>query len=299
MAAATAAALPAMAWMPHAAASNPPIELPYRITRGGLMLVRARINAAVDADFIFDTGAPVTVLLDVPELAALGLDTSQARRLGPADNPAVPIGVFVPGAFVELGGLTVRPRMTIALPTATLACSERLLSLGAQGILGADLLRERVVEVDPQRQLLRLHEHSQWQPATDAAVLPLQFVHGLPLAEIGGELRGQPLRLRMLVDTGKSRPLSLIAGSDPALTWPAEGKSETACFVSGQRELREGAALDLHFGAGLVARGVTPLMESHESLHVSGRHGMLGAAMLARFRQSYDFPGKRLVLQAL
>jgi hypothetical protein len=57
---------------PVIAVANPaePVTLTFREGPGGLVLLRGKVNGVVDAEFILDTGAPVTVLLDGPKTKA-------------------------------------------------------------------------------------------------------------------------------------------------------------------------------------------------------------------------------------
>jgi len=277
-------------------AAAQPIELPFREGPGGLVIVKARIDGQVEGEFIVDTGAPVTVLLDLPALAPLGLDLSAARKLGPADNPAVPVGVFVPRVMLDFGRLRVWPRTTVAIAASSLACPERIAAVGFQGVVGADLFRERVVEVDHAQRVLRLHEPSEWRVPAGATIVPLRMTAGLPFADVAVDVNGQSRTLHLLVDTGKSRPLSLVAGSDPALQWPAGGDAVSACFVSGQREMRRGAAVDLRFSERTVARDVSPLYEPTDLIAARGRQGSIGVELLARWRFAIDYPRRQIVL---
>jgi hypothetical protein len=79
-------------------AGTAPIELGYREAKGGVIL-RGRVKCKADVDFILDTGAPVTVLIDGTQTAALGLDSSRARPLGGAHIPvAAPVYSASPNA---------------------------------------------------------------------------------------------------------------------------------------------------------------------------------------------------------
>lgn len=77
---------------PEITAPRAAIELPYREGPGGLVLLKGRVNDKADVDFILDTGAPVTVLIDGARTAGLGLDTSNAAPLGDPKDPASPGG---------------------------------------------------------------------------------------------------------------------------------------------------------------------------------------------------------------
>ena len=73
-------------------AGTAPPEMTYREALGGLVILTARVNDTADVDFILDTGAPLTVLLDDRQTAALRLDTSGSKPLGDPKDPATPVG---------------------------------------------------------------------------------------------------------------------------------------------------------------------------------------------------------------
>src|SRR5262245_21478255 len=82
-----------------------PLDLAYREARGGLVLLTGRVNGKADVDFILDTGAPVSVIIDGKRTAALGLDTSGARPLGDPSNPATPQGIIQGGMDFRFGAV--------------------------------------------------------------------------------------------------------------------------------------------------------------------------------------------------
>src|SRR5262245_20949637 len=107
-----------------------PIELTYREARGGLVILTGRVDDRADVDFILDTGAPVSVLLDSPRTAKLGLDTRDARPLGDPSNPATPTGVLRPDTRFAFGPLTLAGVTTVVVPEKTMPCRERFEEIG-------------------------------------------------------------------------------------------------------------------------------------------------------------------------
>ena len=96
--------------------SELPLELSYREGKGGLVILSGRVNGKGEVDFVLDTGAPVTVLIDGERTSGLGIDTSNARRLGPSDDPAAPIGVIRGGLTLAFGDVTLRGLTAVVLP---------------------------------------------------------------------------------------------------------------------------------------------------------------------------------------
>jgi len=274
-------------------ATGAPVDLSYR-EAAGLMLVEGSVNGTA-ASFVLDTGAPVTVLVNGPRLAPLALDTSKARKLGPADNPAVPVGIIKRGFTLEFGGLRLADLTAVIVEESSMPCRERFEAAGFQGVIGADVMRRFVVEVDPAQRRIRLHEPAGWTPAVTLGTLPLEFSGGLPFTQATLHDPAGAVPLRLLVDTGANDSLSLIAGSRPELTIPEQAQPRESCYVAGTRKTWRGAPRDLAFGE-TVASTIPTSYEDGDSVLRGERNGSVGIGLLKRYVFAIDYPGKRIVL---
>ena len=271
-----------------------PVELDYREAKGGLVLLRGRVNGRADVDFILDTGAPVTVLLDGPRTAALGLDSSRARPLGDPDNPATPVGDIQDGFHLAFGGLGLAKLTAVVVPERTLPCREKFEEIAFGGVIGADLFRRFVVEIDPVARRVRLHDPKAWQAPPGAVAVPVAFEGGHPFVEASVTLPdGRTIASRMNLDIGMNRALVLAVGSHPAIAMPAEGKPRKSCYVNGVREEREGPAVAVTLGDARIE--VAAPVYSASPNAVDGKPtGTIGVGFFAGRRLVVDYPGRRL-----
>lgn len=279
-----------------AVAGAGPVELAYREAKGGLVIVSGRVNGKADVDFILDTGAPVTVLLDGPRTAALALDSSRARPLGDSDDPASPVGDIQGGFGIEFGPLAFSQLTAVVVPQRSLPCPERFEEVGFGGVIGADLFRRFVVEIDPAARRVRMHDPRTWSPPAGAASLPLSFRAGHPFVDTRVTLAdGRTVDMRANVDTGMNRSLTLVAGSHEALEMPKDGPLRKSCFVNGVREEREGPAVTVGLG-GLVLPVAKPIYSTSAN-PVAGRGAStIGAGLFRERRLFIDYPGSRLLV---
>lgn len=277
------------------AAATLPVELPFREGPGGLVVITGRVDGKQDVEFILDTGAPVTVLLDGPRTANLGLDTRAARKLGPADDPAVPTGVISPGHAIAFGPVRLDALTAVLIPVSSLPCAERFESIGFGGVIGANLFRRFVVEIDWKSHKVRLHEPGQWAGA-NARAIALTFVDGHPFVDASVRLAdGRDAEARLHLDTGMNKALALTAGAHAAFTMPAQGKGRGDCFVSGTRLTMEGAPVTLAINEVTIPDVIPSYSES--APRFSGRSaGSVGVALLRPYRIAIDYPGKRLLI---
>ena len=273
-----------------------PVELPFRIAADGLVLLTGRVNGSHDVDFILDTGAPVTVLIDNEHTRPLSLDTRGARRMG--EDPASPTGVIRGGQSIDFGRVAIRDLTAVLIPGASLPCQERFAAIGFGGVVGADLFRRFVVEIDWAARRARLHEPAAWQPPGGLATVPLEFKDGHPYVRSTVHLpdgRGVPLLLHL--DTGMNLPLSLATGPSTPFVAPPDGKARTTCFASAALGAREGPPVAVEVGGRRIA-DVTPVYAPAEGASSARRTGAIGAGALRRQTLFIDYSRKRILLGA-
>jgi hypothetical protein len=272
-----------------------PVELPFRVAADGLVLIRGRVNGTQDIDFILDTGAPVTVLIDNAHTRGLRLDTSGARRLG-GDDPASPTGVIRGGQSIDFGRVAIGGLTAVIIPGASLPCPERFEAIGFGGVIGADLFRRFVVEIDWRARLVRLHEPAGWQPPAGLAAVALDFEDGHPYVQSTIHLPdGRRVATRLHLDTGMNLGLSLTTGASSPFAAPADGKQRTTCFVSARSFAMEGAPVAVEVG-GVRFGGVTPVYSPAEGASSTRRTGALGAAALSRQALVVDYARRRILV---
>jgi hypothetical protein len=280
-----------------------PIDLPCRIASNGLVMLRGRVNGRAETWFVLDTGAPVTALIDGPRSAALGLDSSGARRLGSADEPSAPVGVVRPGFEIAFDGqLTLSGLSVVVIPLASIPCSDRVDALDFAGIIGGDLMRRFIVEIDSVARRVRLYEPDAFRVADGWAALPLEISGGHMFvgARLLGEGEQQSLPLRIHVDTGAADELSLRLGSHPAIaTEPPAGERGESCLIAGTRPYwRSGAPVRLALG-DVTVTAAQPTYEAAADTRVWSKEyqATLGINLLARHGPIVDVPGRRLLLR--
>ena len=270
-----------------------PVELPYREGPGGLVLISGRVNEKADAWFILDTGAPVGVLIEGRRTRALGLDTRDARPLGDRDDPATPVGIVKSDFRWVFGPVALSGLTAVVVPEASMPCRERFDALDFAGVVGADLFRRFVVEIDPAARRIRLHDPATWQPPAGAASVPLSFRSGHPFIPATITLAsGQRIDHELHFDIGSSQALSLVAGSHPALPMP-DGEPSFSCLVNGRQENRPGAPLEVAVGG--VKLAVPRPLYSDGRVKVQ-ETGSAGLALFGGRRVAIDYAGKRLAI---
>lgn len=271
----------AAALAPTMAQGQPAGSAPFTLLNGK-MFVEATVNG-VKAQAFVDSGAQFT-----------GLDTAFARQAKVKQGmPLLMRGIQslstarrAQDVRFELGGAAVTSS-AIVIDYGDLA---RQVSHPIDAVVGGDVFRAYVVEIDFDGQRLSLHDRASFQPPAGARPVALQPHNGLMTAMVAVERAGE---VRALLDLGSNVPLIVSPGPAKRLGLLSDRAVSTA-RMGGQ-----GAATIAQI---TTARTVTlggepfdrvPVMIPPRSVGVDAN---LGLPILQRFHLYLDFGGQRLWL---
>jgi len=280
-------------------ADGPPCvhELVYE-PFAGLVLVSVTINGSQPMDFVLDSGATQSSITDPYLAAALGLEVVEAGFARGMGSGATRV-LIVDDASVRADGFEV-----LHGPLVVHDIGVRLSAMAGRdihGFLGADFFERWVVEIDPSRRRLLLYD-----PETDVdtqwgEVLPLEVVDRRPIvaAEVVTEIGKKPLSVRLVVDTGSSRYLTLINGSKRRLRPPEVRSLGASTGVVGETLVTVAPVARLTVGASVTTNLETAWMEPYQIpavRNIPNLNGILGNALLSRYRAVFDTRGGRLIV---
>jgi hypothetical protein len=227
--------------------------------------------------FVLDSGASRT-LLDVAVARRLGIRATESSTIGGAGTGRVPVQI-AKAQSLSLGGATLR------------GVDFRLLDLSGQtpawgrrvdGIVGYDLLCHAAVTIDYAARTVTIGAAPRGDP------LPLTFEGGWSFVEATIKVPGNaPVTDRFLIDTGSQDAVDhpIIEKSTGPLrrTQSGNGLGAPAAGVVGPTEW---------FRIGRFTIGST----SSSCCGNPATSRLLGAAVLSRFRVTFDYPHQRLYL---
>jgi len=280
---------------------NPPScvhELVYE-PFAGLILVQVRIADSPPLDFVLDSGATQSSITD-PLLAwALGLavkESGLARGVGSGATRvqvAEEIRIRMDGTEVLHAPLVIHdigPRLAAAAGREI------------HGFLGADLFERYVVEINPVGHRLLLHDPGIFDYRGPGYDVPLEVMDRRPVVNGAVIVKesGKEVAVRLVVDTGSSRSLSLITKSRRHLKPPSEQTVGASVGVVGETRVVVASTWRLQLGS-IVTEGVeTAWMEAFSVpsvRNIPSVNGILGNRFMNRFRVFFDYRGGRLILE--
>ena len=236
-------------------------------------------QSAHPLNFLFDTGAGVSVI-NADTAAALGL--AAGRRIRVQGVQATTTGHWPVRLAAKAGNVDLPSKyLSLDLSQLALSCGRPL-----DGLLGADFIQGKVVEIDFQSHLIRFRE--QISPAKSDVDLPLKA-------------SGKCFCVSVRVNNGQSQWVRLDTGCATALQW-----------VTADAEVRAQSAIPAIGLAGLaipqtqttVSLGGKQFDQVPTGIHrhaiFAGESGLLGNGLLNRFKTvTIDTKSVRLVLSPM
>jgi len=267
-----------------------------------LIIIPVEINGT-ELTFILDSGVSKPILFNitqsdsisinkVSEITIRGLGTGEPMkalssrgndfRIGKARNPGQSLYVVLD--------------RNINLST--------VLGFPVHGIMGYDLFRDFVVEINYRARTLKLHDPKTYRPRSNrrSQTIPLEiqerkaYVKGTVLMKDSANV---PVKL--LVDTGSSDALWLFPEPDKGLEVPVKNyEDHLGTGLSGEIYGKRSKVGGIKIGDFVLkeAKVAFPYWESFAGLaRMGGRDGSLGGEVLKRFNMVFDYSRGELTLK--
>ncbi len=239
-------------------ASAGPVDIPFRLS-GGMILVSVTMHgAARSMDFILDSGAGGTVLA---KHVATELDLTLTGRERVRTVNGVETVSRAADARLFLGDSSRPLRFSSAPLVMDLTRESRSLGTRIDGLLGADFFDGRSIKIDFKSSRLRLSPSE--RPGQGAIQLPLSGGRGGMFVGITADDHSLP---RVRLDTGCRR----------SLCWTPTGGSALPVFW------RDGKTMKVDVNLGSLIVSAVPSDVYRRPLF-AGEDGLLGTGLLSRF----------------
>lgn len=176
-------------------AQQPLAELSYR-PAGKLIYVPVQVNGSGPLTFIFDTGAPNS-LIDTAVAKRLGIKALSSGVIHGAGRGAVTADDAGDVALTIDGLTTHVPHMKIV------DLSKVPLPARADGLLGAEFLEKYAVRINPMKHSIAFYDPKTFVYRGKGTSIPLELTNSRLYVQVGLEARpGELVERRLRVDTG-------------------------------------------------------------------------------------------------
>ncbi|WP_380283351.1 aspartyl protease family protein [Hymenobacter rubripertinctus] len=277
-------------------------RLPFLLQRN-LIVIGATLNGKGPYNFLLDTGISSSLITDPYLGQELNLRT-QGRFLVAGAGEERPLEAYqVNDVSVVLANGVQAPQASFLLLSDDVLNLSGYVGMPIHGLLGSDVFRSFVVEIEPEQQQLTFHDPARYK-----------VPRGRRWARLGLDMEGRkayltvPVQLsaalsmpaKLVLDTGAGHALSLETTSDPRLTLPAAHlRTQLGRGLNGNINGYLGRVAALQLGRYRIPSLLTSFPDSTDvALRAdTPRNGNLGFELLKRFTIIIDYRRNQLLLR--
>lgn len=275
-------------------------SVPVQLTSGGQIYVQASLNDSGPLWFILDSGSGDTIV-DARRARALGLRrTGRAKGSGAGERSFE--FAFAGAATLDMGGARFADEN---LSVVDLAILEPSAGRRVDGVLGYELFRNFVVEIDYATYRVNLYDALSYQYRGAGERLPISVEDGKPFVSAQVSLPdGRALEGRFLVDTGAGSIAAAFTAPFVERHKLLEAVPETrvepaAKGMGGPVRLRLGRVPSLRLGKLAASNVVVGFFQDSAGFGASTHtDGLVGGELLRRCKLIFDYPHGQLFLEA-
>ena len=261
--------------LPLSAQSKVLGEMPFQFHDGLIWLKVGVTGRSEPLNFLLDSGAGVSAV-DLQTACCLRLKLGERQKVQGVSGQG--FGYRVHDLQAVSGGIGLPSSvLAIDLGSVSRCCQQRI-----DGILGADFLRDRVVQIDFTAGRVRLLENCDVNLA-NCEVLPIKMCNDAFCVPV--RVAGNPAQW-MRLDTG----------CDSALEWVVSGPGTSP---------REQASIGLSHSSRPFIQATVQIGKQHIAIRAgihekqifAGEAGLLGNGLLTKFRLTIDEPRNRVIFE--
>jgi len=286
-------------WVPSAARepSRPVASIPFELY-GNLPYLPVSVNGSAPLWFILDSAADSFVISE-RQAAALKLRPHGKGTAEGTGDGSVSISVSKIDSL-RLDSIDLPNRTLIVYPFAQL---DHAIGRTIDGVLGSDIFKRFVVELDYEARIVRLYEPKTFRYSGTGEALPIR-IDGVGIAEVRATVAmpgGEVLAGQFRIDTGGNAALGLnrpfvdkhrlVAGLSKTLPLPSIG-------ASGESKALMGRIRSLQIGRVVLGSPVVSFSQAARgALAATSNDGLLGGVVLRRFKVIFDYSRKVMILE--
>lgn len=277
------------------------VEVPFEYVQGFIVL-NVDFNRFLPLKFIFDTGAENTLVLKKGITDLLGLTYTKKIKLVGSDMSSIIYAYISRNVMLRFPN-SGNFRQDILVLEKDLNNLDEITGMNIDGILGANVFKNLIVEIDYRRSKIRFHDPAYYKgPPAGFTTLDVEIKRNKPyLLCKTGVGSNNNIDLKLLLDSGASLNYLLHENTHPDVQLPEyviPGKIGTG--ISGNLTGYMGKANFLSFGEYQFNRITTSFQNLDESILDDSqyiRNGIIGNKILERFTVIIDYPKQKLHLK--
>jgi hypothetical protein len=279
----------------HFISGNSSLKIPFELSNN-LILVQARVNDSGPLWFILDTGASSTVI---------DSQLAKAFRLKPSGRLVSTGGAGTATALTFRGNSLNLPNVeAVNLTIFGLPIDFFSAPFGRRigGVLGNDVLKKLVVEIDYAAQVINLYEPESYQYSGSGEVIPLTLEGDLPFVRARVELAGRPvIGGKFELDSGSTGAVLFntpFVDRNRLLRSVSKSSQTRMGGVGGSAVAFSGRLMAMSLGRFQLENSVARFSRARRGDDASARYdGLIGGEIFRRFKVVFDLSRRRMILE--
>lgn len=285
----------------HLPPKNDSYTMSFRLINN-MVVIPVEINGK-PLSFLLDSGIDKTILFNLKLSDSLELKEIEHIKINGLGEGESLSAIRSSGNRCRIGKVQNFHHSLYVLLDDTYDLSSKL-GENVNGIIGGDLLRDFVVEIDYQAKKLTFHKNEAYlyKKCKDCEVFPLEFRGNKPYINLAiNDHNNKISEVKLLIDSGGGDALWLFENKEKNIQVPENYfKDYLGKGLSGDIYGRRSRIKELRLGNFVIANPTVAFPDSSSvvnAMKVGGRNGTLGAEILRRFKVVFDYEGKKITLK--
>jgi hypothetical protein len=264
-----------------------------------LIIVPVELNG-LNLTFLVDTGVKTTLLLNLNEKDTLDFNWAEKLHLRGLGGEELIEAYSSPDNELRIGKVSHSALTVFIVYDEKINFSPRL-GVPVHGIIGYDMFKDFVVEINYSRKFIRLHDPSRFRKNLKRYdTVPLQFFQGKPYVNTVIDIEDKEIPATLLLDNGLSDALWLFPDNVDVRVPKRSFEDFLGLGLLGDVYGQRGKIQELKIGNTTMS-GVTASFP--DSLSVEGlqtyelRKGSIGGEIMRRFHVIFDYKNQELHLR--
>ncbi|TBN14519.1 hypothetical protein EYD46_13175 [Hyunsoonleella pacifica] len=280
-----------------------PLTLPYEIING-LIVIKLQINNSNPLNFVLDTGAPITCILESDRSIGFKDPLNEHDEIGSHTENYMEKSVkFIDGLHLKLNDSIFLKNLSVALwPPEMFFKSTSYDNVPYDGIIGYDLLRFVTLEINQENKTVTLHNPKEDIPQNHWTYSNLEFKNNKPYCNINLRIKpeDEKIPLKVHFDLGNMNYMWVKTNLSKNIIAPVEKKEQIIGMgIDGKPMmgvLWPAHSLEI---AGFTNWAIPIRYTSTGHSRDKNRAGHIGLRELERFNLLIDYNNKRLGIRPI
>lgn len=274
---------------------NSSLKIPFALSNN-LILVQARVNDSAPLWFILDTGASSTV---IDSQLAKALHLKPSGRIVGTGGAGTATALTFKGTSLKLPNVEAVNLTIFGLPIDFFSAP---FGRKIGGVLGNDILKQLVVEVDYVAQVIKLYEPESYQYSGSGEVIPLTLEGDLPFVRARIALSGRPvIGGKFELDSGSTGAVLFntpFVDRNKLLDSVSKSSQTRMGGVGGSAVAFSGRLMTIWLGSFQLENAVARFSRARRGDDASARYdGLIGGEIFRRFKVVFDLSRLRMILE--